>query len=92
MVKNLNLIGNSTASPSVCPSAHPSIYPSIHLSGAQTPLFRNVLKPNRLGELTNLVQKRFGAETSRTESSVNRQNAVLVVLVERRVVHMIIWL
>ena len=35
--------------------------------------------PNRLGGLTSLVPKRLGAETSRAESSVNRQNAVSVV-------------
>ena len=35
--------------------------------------------PNRLGELTSLVPKRLGAETSRTESSVIRKNAISVV-------------
>ena len=64
MVKNLNLIGNSTSSPSL----HPSIW------------CQNVLVQNRLGELTRLVRKRLGAETSgpnrlSAEMSVNHQNA-----------------
>ena len=63
MVKNLNLIGNSTASSSVHPPIHPSIHPSIWC--------RNVLVPNRRGELTSLVPKRLDAP--------NRQNAVVVV-------------
>ena len=45
MVKNFNLIGNSTASTSVCPSVRPSIHPS----DAGTPWCRNVLVPKRLG-------------------------------------------
>ena len=44
--------------------------------------------PNRVGELTSLVPKRLGAETSRAESSrcrktsVNRQSAVAVVVLK----------
>ena len=48
MLKNLNLIDNSTESPSVQPS------------DADTPWCRNVLVPNRLRELTSLVPKRLG--------------------------------
>ena len=72
MVKNLNLIGNSTASLSVRSSIHPSTHPS----GADTPWCRNVLVPNRQGELTSLVPKRLGAETSRAESFRYRNDLV----------------
>ena len=47
MVKNLNLIGNSTASPSV----HPSVS------------CRNALKPKRLGSESSRIINKFGAET-----------------------------
>ena len=61
----LNLIGNSTASPSVRlsvrPSVHPSIHPFIYSSGADKPGCRNALVPNRLGVLTSLVPRRLGA-------------------------------
>ena len=58
MVKNLNLICNSTASP----SAHPSIYPFIHLV------------PKSLGAESSRGIDRYGTETgmvpiSRAESS-----------------------
>ena len=62
MVKNLNLIGNSTASP----SAHPSIW------------CQNALMLKRLGAESSRVINKFGAETemSRAESFRCRSDLV----------------
>ena len=65
MVKNLNLTGNSTASP----AAHPSIYPSIHPSIHSSIWCRNAIVAKRLGAESSRGINKYGAETSRAESS-----------------------
>ena len=61
MVKNLNLIANSTASPSV--------RPFIHQAGADTPWCRNVLVPKRLGPNRQNAIAVVEIHSSRTKES-----------------------